>query len=96
VSSVDVVVPTFNARQLMLRCLQRLDDPAIAQTVVVDDASTDGTSDVLSGGFPDVRIVVLDRHRGLAHALNRGAEVGTAEFVLFLNNDVCPVDRPFV
>ena len=91
-SSVDVVIPTFNARELMLRCLQRLDDPAIAQTVVVDDASTDGTSCALSERFPEAHIVVLDRHRGLAHALNRGAEVGTAEFVLFLNNDVFPVD----
>jgi N-acetylglucosaminyl-diphospho-decaprenol L-rhamnosyltransferase len=35
---------------------------------------------------------VLDRHRGLAYALNRGAEIGTAEFVLFLNNDVFPLD----
>jgi N-acetylglucosaminyl-diphospho-decaprenol L-rhamnosyltransferase len=92
VSTVDVVIPTFNARELMLRCLQRLDDPAIAQTVVVDDASTDGTSRALTEHFPEVHIVVLDRHYGLAHALNRGAEVGTAEFVLFLNNDVFPVD----
>ncbi len=89
---VDVVIPTFNARDLMLRCLQSLDDPAIAQTVVVDDASIDGTSHALCEHFPDVHIVVLDRHRGLAHALNRGAEVGTAEFVLFLNNDVFPID----
>lgn len=87
-----MVIPTFNARELMLRCLQRLDDPAIAQTVVVDDASTDGTSHALSESFPDVRVVVLERQRGLAHALNRGAEVGTAEFVLFLNNDVFPID----
>jgi len=90
--SVDVVIPTFNARELMLRCLQRLDDPAIAQIVVVDDASTDETSRTLSESFPDVRLVVLERHRGLAYALNRGAETGTSEFVLFLNNDVFPVD----
>jgi len=88
---VDVVIPTFNARDLLLRCLQRLDDPAIAQTVVVDDASTDGTSRALSESFPDVRVVALDRHRGLAHALNRGAAIGTAELVLFLNNDVFPI-----
>jgi len=93
VSTVDVVIPTFNARELMVRCLQRLDDPAIAQTVVVDDASTDGTSRAIFEGFPDVRVVALDRHRGLAHALNRGAEAGTAELVLFLNNDVFPIDE---
>jgi N-acetylglucosaminyl-diphospho-decaprenol L-rhamnosyltransferase len=90
---VDVVIPTFNASELILRCLQRLDDPAIALAVVVDDASTDGTSAAIAEHYPNVRIVALDRHHGLAHALNRGAEIGTAELVLFLNNDVFPVGR---
>lgn len=90
-SAVDVVIPTFNARELTLRCLQRLGDSAIAQTVVVDDASTDGTTATLRVGFPEVRTVELERHRGLSYALNRGAEVGEAEFVLFLNNDVFPL-----
>jgi N-acetylglucosaminyl-diphospho-decaprenol L-rhamnosyltransferase len=92
VPDVDIVIPTFNARELILRCLECLDDSAIAQIVVVDDASTDGTSQAVREHFPDARVVVLDRHGGLAHALNRGAEVGDAEFVLFLNNDVFPVD----
>lgn len=86
-----MVIPTFNAKEMVLRCLERIDDPAIAQTVVVDDASTDGTSDALLERFPNVRVMVLDRHRGLAYALNRGAEVGDAPFVLFLNNDVFPI-----
>jgi GT2 family glycosyltransferase len=92
-SSVDVVIPTFDAKELMLRCLQRLDDPQIAQIAVVDDASTDGTAQAIGERFPQVRVVELDRSRGLAHALNRGAEVGTAEFVLFVNNDVFPADH---
>jgi N-acetylglucosaminyl-diphospho-decaprenol L-rhamnosyltransferase len=90
-SSVDVVIPTFNARELMLRCLRHLDDPVIAQIVVVDDASTDGTPAALRGAFPAVRVVELMGHRGLSYALNRGAEAGTSEFILFLNNDVFPL-----
>jgi N-acetylglucosaminyl-diphospho-decaprenol L-rhamnosyltransferase len=92
VASVDVVIPTFDARELILRCLGRLVDPAVAQIVVVDDTSTDGTSEALAERFPEARVVVLDRHRGLAHALNRGAEASAAEFILFINNDVFPVD----
>jgi N-acetylglucosaminyl-diphospho-decaprenol L-rhamnosyltransferase len=75
-----------------LRSLQRLGDPSIARIAVVDDASSDGTAQALGERFPEVHVVELDHHRGLAHALNRGAEVGTAEFVLFLNNDVLPVE----
>lgn len=91
--AVDVVIPTFNARDMVLRCLQRLRDPVIAQIAVVDDASTDDTLRAVSDRFPDVRTIVLDQHRGLAYALNRGAEAGSAEFVLFLNNDVFPGDK---
>lgn len=90
---MDVVIPTFNGRDLMLRCLDRLQDPVIARTVVVDDASTDGTAQALAESFPDVSLIPIERHRGLAYALNRGAEVGSAEFVLFLNNDVFPVEQ---
>lgn len=90
--AVDVVIPTFNAKDMILRCLEYLQDPAIAQITVVDDASTDDTRGAVSDRFPEVRTIVLDRHRGLAYALNRGAETGDAEYVLFLNNDICPVD----
>ncbi len=90
---VDVVIPTFNAKQMMLRCLEHLDDPAIAQMVVVDDASSDGTAHALSERFPDIQVVELDHHQGLSYALNRGAERGSAPFILFLNNDVFPVGR---
>jgi N-acetylglucosaminyl-diphospho-decaprenol L-rhamnosyltransferase len=90
---VDVVIPTFDAKQMMLRCLEHLHDPAIAQTVVVDDASTDGTVQTLSERFPDIQVVELDHHQGLSYALNRGAERGGAPFILFLNNDVFPVGR---
>jgi GT2 family glycosyltransferase len=89
--NVDVVIPTFEARELLLRCVGRLHDQSIAQIVVVDDASSDGTTRALSERFPEVRVVELGQHRGLAHALNRGSEIGTAQFVLFLNNDVFPV-----
>jgi len=91
-SSVDIVIPTFDASELILRCLQRLRDPAIDRITVVDDASTDGTAQAIAKSFPEVRVVELSHSRGLAHALNRGAEMGTAEFVLFLNNDAFPVD----
>jgi N-acetylglucosaminyl-diphospho-decaprenol L-rhamnosyltransferase len=86
--SVDAVIPTFNAAELLRRCLERLDDPAVARVIVVDDVSTDGTREVAESFGSRVSLVRLSEHRGLAHALNRGVTQGDAEFVLFLNNDV--------
>jgi N-acetylglucosaminyl-diphospho-decaprenol L-rhamnosyltransferase len=87
--SVDVVIPTFNARGLALQCVDALvGEPCISRVVVVDDASTDGTAQALAQRFPSVRTVRLDEKRGLAQLLNIGTAAGSAEFVLFLNNDI--------
>jgi N-acetylglucosaminyl-diphospho-decaprenol L-rhamnosyltransferase len=93
-NTVDVVVPTFDARAMVIDCVARvLEDAAVSQVIVVDDASRDGTEQALREHFADrVSIVGLAGHRGLAHALNAGAKLGESEFVLFLNNDVLAVD----
>lgn len=87
---VDVVVLTSNARTVVLRCLEHLADARIASITVVDNASRDGTAEAVREGRPEVSVVRLDEHRGLAYAFNRGAEQGTAALILFLNDDVFP------
>jgi GT2 family glycosyltransferase len=85
---VDVVIPTYNNRDLVLRCVDALNDPVIAQVIVVDDVSSDDTLEALGSQAPAVRVVALNAQAGLAHALNRGAGCGAAPLVLFLNDDV--------
>jgi N-acetylglucosaminyl-diphospho-decaprenol L-rhamnosyltransferase len=85
---VDVVIPTYDARDLTLECLDRLDDGAIAKRIVVDDVSSDGTPTAVRERFDDVTVVELDEHRGLSHALNAGAAAGNAPYILFMNNDL--------
>jgi N-acetylglucosaminyl-diphospho-decaprenol L-rhamnosyltransferase len=85
---VDVVVVTADSRDLVLRCLDRLDDPAIAATVVVDNASSDGTAAAVEQRHPEAIVATLDEPQGLAAAYNRGAVAGSSELILFLNDDV--------
>jgi N-acetylglucosaminyl-diphospho-decaprenol L-rhamnosyltransferase len=85
---VDVVVVTWNSRDIVLRCLDLLAATPVERVIVVDNASTDGTADAIRGRFPDVHLVRLERPKGLAGAYNRGAERGSAELVFFLNDDV--------
>lgn len=86
---VDVVIPTYNASALVAECLDALEgELLIARRVVVDDVSDDDTVDMLGERFPAVRVIALDKHQGLAHALNVGAAQCDAPYVLFLNNDV--------
>jgi N-acetylglucosaminyl-diphospho-decaprenol L-rhamnosyltransferase len=83
------VIPTYNAKQLLLDCVARLsDEPEGRHIVVVDDASTDGTTEAVRLAYPDADVVRLEQQQGIAYGFNRGSAACAGEFVLFLNNDV--------
>ncbi|MBV8373455.1 MAG: glycosyltransferase, partial [Candidatus Eremiobacteraeota bacterium] len=87
---VSVVIPVFNGWRYTNACLRALaacDDPATAmQVVVVDDASTDRTTELLAL-CSGIDVVRLERNAGFAAACNAGAAAARAPFVHFLNND---------
>jgi GT2 family glycosyltransferase len=55
--------------------------------VVVDNASADGTVEMIRAAFPEVTLVANDRNEGFAAASNSGIRRGTADYVLALNPD---------
>ena len=88
-AQADVVVPTWNGRGLLERCLPTLvEQPGVARLVVVDNGSTDGTAEILAERFPSVEAVALAENRGFARAVNAGIAAGSAEHVVLVNNDV--------
>lgn len=90
---IDVVVATRDSRDLVLECVDQLRSPRLQGVIVVDNGSVDGTKEALRAARPDVEVVRLERPEGLAYAYNRGAEAGSAELVLFLNDDVFASDE---
>jgi GT2 family glycosyltransferase len=84
-SELDVVIVTFDTREVTLSCLAHLEG---GRAIVVDNGSTDGTAEAIAAAYPDATVVRLDSGVGFAEACNRGAAVGDAPLVLFLNSDV--------
>lgn len=87
---VCVVIPTLDARELLLRTLASLHEqtaPA-ARIVVVDNASGDGTAQAVRDGYPAVEIRRLERNHGFGRAINRGLEGIEADVLVLVNNDV--------
>jgi GT2 family glycosyltransferase len=97
---VAVVVLSWDGLDDTLGCLASLADVAHPRltTIVVDNGSTDGTSEAVRDAFPDVELVRLEDNLGFAEGNNvgmrRALELG-ADYVLVLNNDV-EVDPGFV
>jgi len=89
---VAVVIPTWNGRRHLERCLPAL----FSQTwhdfevVLVDNGSTDDTVSWVAGAYPQVRVVALERNFGFARACNEGIRATAGPYVVTLNNDTVP------
>jgi hypothetical protein len=86
--AASVIVPTFQRREFVTRAALSV----LAQTfedfelIVVDDGSTDGTADVVSGLDPRVRYE-WQENRGVSAARNTGVRLARGEIVAFLDSD---------
>jgi GT2 family glycosyltransferase len=85
----SVVIPNYNGEQLLPICLDalRLQSYRDFETIIVDDASTDGSVALLEREYPEDRVLRLEQNMGLAGACNRGAAIARGEILVLLNTD---------
>jgi N-acetylglucosaminyl-diphospho-decaprenol L-rhamnosyltransferase len=86
---ISVVIVTWNGREHLDACLAAVaaQRGVWAETIVVDNASTDGTAKYVSERFPWVRLVALQTNCGFAGGNNAGAREARGRHLAFLNND---------
>jgi len=85
VPTATVVIPTLNARELLRDALASL---AGERVVVVDNASTDGTAEMVEREFPGVRLLRNAENLGFGRAVNQGAAEAEGDVLMLVNNDV--------
>ena len=88
VADVAVVVVNHDAGDTLSTFLQSLHAENVTEVVVVDNASSDGSSDAVEAD-PVVRVVRTGANLGYGAGANRGLAATEAEFVLVSNPDVC-------
>jgi GT2 family glycosyltransferase len=87
---VSVLVANWNGREVLPACLRSI--PAHTRSVtfeviVVDDASTDESVEIIKRDFPDVRLIVSPTNLGFVGANNLGVKEAAGEFIFLLNSD---------
>ncbi len=89
---VAVIIVTWNGREYLRRCLDalRLQTFRDFLPVVVDNASRDGTAELVRNEYPEVRLIESPRNLGFAAANNVGIRATTSPLVVTLNNDTVP------
>jgi GT2 family glycosyltransferase len=92
-TSLDIVIVNWNAGEQLQRCLlsvssSRQESFYISRVVVIDNASSDGSTARLVVKDLPVEIIRNSANRGFAAACNQAARSSKAEYLLFLNPDV--------
>lgn len=84
----SVIIPTYNRKHLLKRSIESVIKQSFNdfELIVVDDGSSDGTSDFVRENYPKVILIEQDNH-GVSHARNRGIERSSGEWICFLDSD---------
>jgi N-acetylglucosaminyl-diphospho-decaprenol L-rhamnosyltransferase len=88
--SLEVVIVSFRCEALLRDCLASLREHPPERPIrvhVVDNASEDGTAEMVAREFPDVELTVSSENVGFAAANNLAIRAGSAPYVLALNPD---------
>ena len=87
---LSIIIVNWNGQQLLRDCLSDLKKSCsmeMVQTIVVDNASIDGSVKMVETEFPWVQLVRSDRNLGFAAGNNLGLQVATGRWIMLLNND---------
>jgi glycosyltransferase involved in cell wall biosynthesis len=88
----SIIIPTYNRQATLRRCLLAVttQDHRDYEVIVVDDASEDGTAEMVKKEFPGVRYLLQEGNQGPAAARNRGIEEAHGEIIAFTDDDCIP------
>ncbi len=90
-TEITVVIPNYKGIRFIRDCLTALyaQDPGTPdyEVVVVDNASGDGSVELIRREFPQVKLICLQENTGFCHAVNVGIQESSAPYVVLLNND---------
>ena len=90
---LTVLMPVYNERATLGELLRRvLAVPLAKEVLIVDDASSDGTRELLraeiEGHFPEVRVLYRERNAGKGAAIRSGLPLARGEYVVIQDGDL--------
>lgn len=94
----SIHILTHNRKDALAECIEALYtslENKKERILVVDNASTDGTVEMLSSDYPDVEILSLDKNYGVAGGRNRGVRQLPTDWIIFIDDD-CIVAENFL
>jgi GT2 family glycosyltransferase len=89
--SVSIVIPNWNGREKLKNNLKRvLAVKAVDEVVIADDASTDGSINLIKEEFPTVKLIERKKNGGFSSNVNDGVRAAKGDLIFLLNSDAVP------
>ncbi len=91
----SIIIVSWNAREFLANCLRSiLGNPSrhSLEVIVVDNASNDGSPEVVRAQFPTVRLLEAGANLGFARANNVGIRSSTGKYICLINSDAAVID----
>ncbi len=93
---VSIAIVNWNTRDLLRDCLTSISSPVgspdLVEIIVVDNASTDGSADMVAKSFPNVRLIQNDTNVGFTKGVNQAFLASAGKYFLLLNSDAFQKD----
>ena len=85
----DVVITTFDRKRLISRAVNSVlaQKCPVQKIIIVDDCSTDGTSDYRQEEYPQCLLLKSKKNSGPSVCRNLGIEASYSEYVIILDDD---------
>ena len=86
---VTVVIPNYNGIKYIRDCMDslRAQEGADFRVLIVDNASKDGSLELLQEEYKEAELIALSENTGFCHAVNVGIKAAETPYVILLNND---------
>ena len=94
---ISIIIVNYNKKELLKDCLDcvRAQDYKDTETIVVDNASLDGSSEMVKRYYPEVKLIQNKENLYFCKANNQAIDAAKGEFILCLNSD-CFLDRGYL
>ena len=90
-TEITVVIPNYKGIRFIRECLAALFAQEAGtpdyEVIVVDNASGDGSVELIRQEFPQAKLICLQENTGFCHAVNIGIQESKSPYVVLLNND---------
>ena len=96
VPNISIIIVSWNVKNYLRECIisiYKASGGVSLEVIVVDNASTDYSAEMIIREFPKVRLVRDDRNLGFSRANNQAIKLSHGKYILFLNPDTVIIDK---